>query len=84
MEEIVEVVKMAPQERISESTCEQNGFIEVLKISSEDRILQRTEEQILDESVVTRERGQQRIDKQIVELLMPLILEEIVEVVRRW
>ena len=30
------------------------------------------------------ERGQHWIGEQIVELLMPLILEEIVEVVRRW
>ena len=54
------------------------------KISSQDRILQRTVEETLDESVVAvrsvpRERVQQRIDKQTVELPIPQLMEDCVE-----
>ena len=72
--EIVEVVHIVPQERIWRIS-EQIVVIEVPKISSQDRILQRTVEQILDESVVV----QQRIDKPIVELLIPHVMEDCVE-----
>ena len=42
----VEVVKSIPQERISERMCEQSEFIDVTMISSQDRSLLRTREQL--------------------------------------
>ena len=38
----VEAVKSVPQERIFDKICEQGGFIDVSKISNQDRVLQRT------------------------------------------
>ena len=52
IEESVEVSTTFLQERISERICEHSGVIEVSRTSTQDRILQRTVEQILDESVV--------------------------------
>ena len=46
--------KIVLQERISETICEQVGFIEVSKISCQDRVHQRAMEQTLDESWVRR------------------------------
>ena len=48
--------------------CEQGGFVEVSKISSQDRVLERTVEQTLDESCVPRGRLQQRTAKQYGDL----------------
>ena len=51
MEYIIEVVEAVPQGRISERICEQIVVLEVPDISSQDRIIQRTAEQILDGTV---------------------------------
>ena len=48
------MVKTVLQERISERGCEQVGFLEVPKISSQGRVLQRTMDQTLSESGVKR------------------------------
>ena len=48
--------------------CEQIGAIEVLKISSQEQILQRTVEQILGEFCVPRGRGIAKSDDFIQEL----------------
>ena len=80
MEESVEVVKTVLQEQPSEKICEQGGVIEVSKISSQDRMSQRTVKQTLDESCVPRELVQQRTAKQMEDA--PQVLEEVVEMER--
>ena len=74
MKKSVEVVKTVLQERTPERIREQGGIIEVSKISSQDRMLQRTVKQILNESVVP-----ERVQWQIVESLVPRITEDSVE-----
>ena len=56
MEECLEVDKNVLSERISERTFDQSGVFEVTKISSKDRVLQRTVELTLYESCVPCER----------------------------
>ena len=60
--------------------CHRAGVIEVSKSSSQDRMLQRTVEQTLDESCVPRERVQQRTANHIDDA--PQFLEEVVEMER--
>ena len=86
MEESVEVGTTVLQERISERICEQSGVIEVSRTSSQDRILQRTVEQILDESVVAvrsvhMNECNSKLPSILVDELDPQIMEEFVEVV---
>ena len=50
-EQIVDLPALVFRERISERICEQNGVIEVTKISCRDRNLQRTAEKTLADSV---------------------------------
>ena len=59
---------IVPQERISERMSEQIGVLEVPKISSQEQILQRTVEQILEEFGVPRVRGIAKSDDFIQEL----------------
>ena len=66
MEERVEVVKTVFQKRISERIFEQGGVVEVSKISSQHRVLQRTVEQTLDESCVPRTRGNNELPSKLM------------------
>ena len=56
----MEVVQTVFQERNSQRFGEHGGVIDVSKISSQDRMLQRTVEQTLGESRLSRERVRQR------------------------
>ena len=70
LDEIVEVLKLDPQERVQKPTVEH-------ALSSQ--FLEETVQVVL----APIERGHRRSDEQIVELPTPTILEDIVEVVRR-
>ena len=60
--------------------CEQGWVIDVSKISSQDRLLQRTVEQTPDESCVPRDREQQRTAKQMDDATH--LVEDVVEMER--
>ena len=73
MEESVEVDTGVFPERNSERICELNGMTNVTKISSQDRSLQRTVEQMLDGSVdrVQQQNAEHVVDEEGREKLTP-------------
>ena len=87
LEGSVAVVRSVLHKRFSERVPQQGGDIEVSKISSQDRVLQRTVELALDESVValwsvSHQRVQQQTAEHIMNELLPQNLEESVKVVK--